>query len=105
MPRLERRLLSERKIVKKEMAKMEARLLMHEGKASEKDRAGFAKAGWAMVEPGSLPNEEVEMLKVCVTVLNAQQNALKIRYVVSNTAGERLTHAVPTQWRRAPQYR
>ena len=78
MPRLERYLLSNRKIVKKEMAKLQAKYDMATGKASVKDIAFFTKMGWEIIEKDSIPKKQLDVLAVCITVLNAQQLALKI---------------------------
>lgn len=78
MPALERRLLSERKIKKKEMAKLEARLKMAKGLAEDSDIEFYKKCGWEIIEKGSLTDKQLEILKVSITVLNAQQLALKI---------------------------
>ena len=78
MPKLERNLLSERKIVKKEMAKQEAIYKMATGKAEEKDIAEYKKRGWDIVKKGSLTEKQLSILGVGITVLNAQQLALKI---------------------------
>ena len=78
MPRLERRLLTERKVIKKEMAQMEARLKTARGDATEADLTYYAKAGWKLPEKGSLSKKELHIMEVCVTVLNAQQLAMKV---------------------------
>lgn len=78
LPRLERRMLSERKAVKKEMSKMEAKLKMQRGKADEGDLQFYRKMGWEIIEAGSMGKHEDMMLEVCVNVLNAQQLALKV---------------------------
>lgn len=78
MPRLVRNLLVERKAVKKEMAKLQARLNMHLGKVEEKDLEYFKKMGWEIITKGSLNDVEVEKVKAQIVVLNAKQNALKV---------------------------
>jgi DNA polymerase elongation subunit (family B) len=78
MPRLERMLLSERKVVKKEMAKCEATLKMHEGNADSDDMAFYKKMGWEIIEEGSLTESQAEILSVNISVLNAQQLAIKV---------------------------
>ena len=77
-PRLERKLLGQRKIVKGVMGKLEAKLKTHEGKASEDDMAAFKKKEWETVEKGSLPEKEVVVLKSDIAVKNANQLALKV---------------------------
>jgi len=78
MPKLERRLLSERKIIKKEMAKMEAKLKTATGTATDDEIAFYKKVGWEIVEPNTLTQQQLDILQVCVNVLNAQQLAMKI---------------------------
>lgn len=78
MPRLERNLLSERKVKKKEMAKLDARYKMAMGLAEPDNIEFYKKMGWEIIEKGSLTEKQLEILKVGITVLNAQQNALKI---------------------------
>jgi DNA polymerase elongation subunit (family B)/intein/homing endonuclease len=78
MPRLEQRLLTERKAVKKEMFKMQCRLKMQQGKCTNADIEQWRSFGFEIIEKGSLgPNEE-KMLEVCINVLNAKQLALKV---------------------------
>jgi Iridoviridae putative DNA polymerase len=78
MPKLERRLLSERKIKKKILAKLQATLKMAEGLAEDDDLAYYKKMGWEIVKKGSLSEKDLEILKVSIAVVNAQQLALKV---------------------------
>ena len=78
MPRLERNLLGERKIKKKEMAKLEARYKMATGLAEPDNIEFYKKMGWEIITKGSMTEKQLEILKVGITVLNAQQLALKI---------------------------
>jgi DNA polymerase delta subunit 1 len=78
MPRLERKLLSERKIRKKEMAKLEATLKMATGVASEDDITFYKKMGWDIIQKGSLSAKQIDILKVGIAVRNAQQLSLKV---------------------------
>lgn len=78
MPKLERKLLITRKGVKKDMAKLEAKLKMVLGTAIEDDLAFYKKVGWEIVQKGSLTPEQVNVLKVGIKVLNAEQLSLKI---------------------------
>ncbi|HMP28159.1 MAG TPA: DNA polymerase domain-containing protein, partial [Saprospiraceae bacterium] len=78
MPRLERRLLTERKVKKKELAKLQATLKMAEGLAEEDDFKYYNKMGWDIIKKGSLNASELEILKVSIAVVNAQQLALKV---------------------------
>lgn len=78
MPQLLRRLLSERKVVKKEMQHHEADLKMTQGLATPKDLEGYLKAGWKAIAPGTMTSEQEKLTEVQVNVLNAQQMALKV---------------------------
>jgi len=78
MPRLERNLLTSRKAVKREMFKVEARLKMHLGKATETDLIYYRKMGWEIIEVGSLSEKEEKITDVMFRVLNAKQMARKI---------------------------
>jgi DNA polymerase elongation subunit (family B) len=78
MPKIERNLLSERKVVKKEMNKLQATLDMHLGKSMPKDIENFKKWGYTIIEKNSLSKEQQEILEVGISVLNAQQLALKV---------------------------
>ena len=78
MPKLERKLLSTRKSVKKEMAKLEAKLKMAMGTATEDDIAYYKKIGLEIIEKGSLTTDQITILSVGIKVLNAEQLSLKI---------------------------
>jgi DNA polymerase delta subunit 1 len=78
MPKLERKLLGARKGVKKEMAKLEAKLKMVLGTAMEDDISYYKKVGWEIVEKDSLTPQQITVLKVGIKVLNAKQLSLKI---------------------------
>ena len=78
MPRLLRNLLSKRKGVKKEMAKAQAKYDMAIGKATPEDIENYKKWGYEIVEKGSLSPKKLEVLSICIIVLNATQLALKI---------------------------
>lgn len=78
MAKLVRNLLVERKLVKKEMAKAEAKMKMAKGLAQEEDIAFYKKVGWPIIEKGSLTEEQLEILDVEIKVLNAKQLALKV---------------------------
>jgi len=77
-PRLLKNLLSNRKGVKKEMFKVDARIAMHEGKATEEDIEYFRKIGFEIVEPGSLGPAEMMMLKLMSSSKNAHQLSIKL---------------------------
>ena len=77
-PRLERNLLTERKAVKVEMAKAEAKLKMHKGDATDDDIEYYKKCKWEIIEKGSLGKKQAEMLGVVAGVLDAKQKALKV---------------------------
>src|SRR5205085_4751163 len=78
MPRLERNLLSSRKARKKEMAKLEAAYKMATGVATDDDIAFYRKMGWEVIKSGTLTSKQLEVLKIGITVKNAQQLTLKI---------------------------
>lgn len=78
MPRLERNLLATRKEVKKEMFKLESKLKMHLGQATEEDIAFFRKCGFEIIEKGSLTKNQEVILTVMIGVLNAKQLAIKV---------------------------
>jgi DNA polymerase elongation subunit (family B) len=78
MPRLERKLLSERKVYKKELFKAQTRLALHEGNAEEDAVKYYKTQGGEVIKKGSLSEKEVEVLKVSIAVLDAKQKALKV---------------------------
>jgi DNA polymerase delta subunit 1 len=78
LPRLERRLMSKRKDVRKEMGVLEARLKMATGQATEKDIKNYKKWKYNIIEKGALTEKQIEILVITVKILNAQQLALKI---------------------------
>lgn len=78
LPRMERNMLSERKIKKKEMAKWQARVSMNRGHATEKDISYYKKCGYEIIEKGSLSEKEDATCDMKGGVCNAQQLALKV---------------------------
>lgn len=78
MPKLERKLLTDRKARKREMAKLEATLKMATKDLTEEDLAYYKKMGWPLIKKGSLTEREIEVLKVGIVVMNAQQLTLKV---------------------------
>jgi DNA polymerase elongation subunit (family B) len=79
MPILLINILGERKIVKKEMEKAEAKLKMDAGLASDQDIEIFKnKLKIDIIKKGSLTSEERKNLSVLAKVLNARQLALKV---------------------------
>jgi len=78
LPKLERNLLSERKVYKKEMFKIQARLKMHEGSATPDELRYYKKSGWEIIEKGSLSANEAKMTDITYNVLNAKQLAVKV---------------------------
>ena len=78
LPRLLRNLLSKRKEVKWDMFKVDSRLSMHEGKATEEDIDFFKKKGFEVIKPGSLNQNEVTFLKICSSSMNAHQLSIKL---------------------------
>jgi DNA polymerase elongation subunit (family B) len=83
MSKLERELLGNRKLVKKELAKAQARLDTHLGKATPDQIAKYVSDGWPIVDTNSLSLEDEKQLKIRCIVLNAEQNGLKI---IANSA-------------------
>lgn len=78
LARMERKLLSNRKAVKKELAKVEARLNMAKGLCTEKDIAYYQKRGYEIIEKDSLSDQEVRVLEVMHGSLDAKQKAIKV---------------------------
>lgn len=78
MPRLEKNLLGNRSRVKKEMFKCQARLDMHLGVAEEDDIKFFRSIGFEIISKGALSSQEESILRMCISVLNAKQLAIKI---------------------------
>ena len=78
LPRLERDLLSGRKVVKWEMFKAEARLNMQRGLASNDDITFYKKKGIEIIKKKSLGKNQEMMLDSTAKVLNAKQLAIKI---------------------------
>lgn len=78
MPKLEKRLLSKRKSIKKELAELEAKYRMAVGLAESKDIEYYKEQGWQIIKKGSLSDNEVTILQVGITVLNAYQLGVKM---------------------------
>ena len=78
LPRMERNMLSERKIKKKEMVMWQARVSMNRGHATEKDIIFFKKKGYEIIEKGSLTKAQDSECEMKGGVCNAQQLALKV---------------------------
>jgi DNA polymerase elongation subunit (family B) len=78
LPRIVRRLLTERKQVKRRMNKEIATLSMHDGKADKDDIDEYKSYGWEIINKGSLTEKEVEEKRIKVRVDNAEQLALKV---------------------------
>ncbi len=78
MPRMERNLLANRKIVKKEMEKKEAMYDMASGFATPDQIEDYKKWGYPIIEKGSLNSDELHKLQMEAAVLNAKQLAIKI---------------------------
>ncbi len=78
MPKLERKLLLKRKGVKKEMAKLEAKLKMAKGLAGDDDLGYYKKMGWDIIKKGSMTEAEMQILSIGIKVLNAEQLSIKI---------------------------
>ena len=78
LPRLVRRLLTDRKKIKREMAKLEAKLKTTKGLAMPEDIARYKEMGWEVLVKGFLTDKQMDILKTEIAVFNARQNALKI---------------------------
>lgn len=78
VPRMERNLLGERKIVKKSMVKADAKIQMHEGSLTNEELDNYKKWGFEIIEPGSLSEHELAMAKVDYGTFNADQLAFKV---------------------------
>ncbi len=77
-PEMEHYLLSERKKVKKVLARKEAQLMMQRGKATSKDIEKYAQRGFEIITKGSMPSHDENMLDIDVGVLDANQKGLKV---------------------------
>ena len=78
LPAIERDLLLGRKATKKEMAKQEAILKMVTGLATPDDIQYYTKMGWKIYKKGDLDGKQIDVLKIGISVLNAQQLAKKV---------------------------
>jgi hypothetical protein len=78
MPRLERNLLAERKIHKKEMFKAEAIVKMNDGTATDDEFKFYNNMKWAMVQKNSLSKQEAKNAEADFVVNNAKQLSVKI---------------------------
>lgn len=78
MPQLERKLLSTRKSVKKEMNKVGSLVKMNSGHASEKDISDYRKKGWEIIEKDTYDEDKSKILQIEYNVKDATQKALKI---------------------------
>lgn len=78
MPRLVRELLSDRKIKKKDMFKLQVEYDSAKGLMKPEDIEEKKKWGLKVHNPGDLTKEQMDILKVGIDVCNAQQLALKV---------------------------
>jgi DNA polymerase elongation subunit (family B) len=82
IPKLERNLMKERKVVKKEMAIVAAKIDCATGKATEEERKDYEawgkREGFDVPAKGSLTPEQIDVLVIYKKVLNARQLALKV---------------------------
>lgn len=78
MPMIERNLLANRKIVKKEMERLECIYKVATGKADEEDIEDFRKAGIDIEAAQALTEDEKEVMKMSIQVLDAKQLAIKV---------------------------
>lgn len=78
LPKMEKNLLANRKMIKREMEKLEALYDTATGKATEDKIAEYKSWGWNVAEKGSLSKEQLDIIKVAIQVLNARQLAVKV---------------------------
>lgn len=78
MPKMERELLSSRKIVKKEMEKLEAIVDMVTGKATPENIAEYKELGWEIYTVNQLDEKQLRLIKEGIKILNARQLAIKV---------------------------
>ena len=78
LPKLLRNLLSTRKKIKWEMFKLEAKMSMQRGEATEEDIISYKKKGIEIIEAGTLSKEQEQMLGVEISVLDSRQLAIKV---------------------------
>jgi DNA polymerase elongation subunit (family B) len=78
MSKLERHLLSNRKVVKKELARSQALMAMHTGKATPTEISNWKEWGYKIIEKGSLSEEEAKALRVTIVMQDGKQLALKV---------------------------
>jgi DNA polymerase delta subunit 1 len=78
MPMIERNLLANRKIVKKEMEKLECIYKVASGNADDEDIEDFRKAGIDIEAALALTQEEKDVMKTTIAVLDAKQLAIKV---------------------------
>jgi DNA polymerase delta subunit 1 len=78
MPMIERNLLANRKIVKKEMERLECIYKVATGKADEEDIEDFKKAGIDIDAALALTDDEKDVMKMAIAVLDAKQLAIKV---------------------------
>lgn len=78
MPQMERNLLNCRALLKVELFRMQARLAMHRGEATESDIKYYIKKNIAIISPGSLGSNEEKMLEILIGIKDAGQLAVKV---------------------------
>jgi DNA polymerase delta subunit 1 len=78
LPEIERELLIGRKATKKEMAKQEAVLKMVTGLATPDDIQYYTSLGWKLYKKGEMDQKQIDILKIIISVLNAQQLVKKV---------------------------
>lgn len=78
MPQMERNLLNCRAQLKVELFRMQARLSMHKGEATESDINYFRKKNIPIISEGSLGKNEEKMLEIMIGIKDAGQLAVKV---------------------------
>ncbi len=78
MPRIERKLLAERKIHKNDMFQFESQIKMHDGTATVDEMKFYNFKKWKIIEKGSLTKEQYELATTMFDIYNAKQLAVKI---------------------------
>jgi len=78
MPQMERNLLNCRAKLKVELFRMQARLAMAKGEATESDISFYRKKNIPIIEEGSIGKNEIKMLEIMIGIKDAGQLAVKV---------------------------
>lgn len=78
MPQMERNLLNCRALLKVELFRMEARLAMNRGEATENDIKFYRKKNIPIISKNSLGKNEDKILEIVIGIKNAGQLAVKV---------------------------